>query len=858
MNREIVINKYYTSLVDTCDNIFDLDLNQYNKQEKNLISFFPRVRKRMIKTCDFYSRLSSKFKQTDEILPNGCKYYKKIGSNYKAIVIEEPPRIRTILVDIGIESMIEKLRMTGKLKEYGYENYKPPIVNKSYAFQLSFPYVVFIITLDHNNQFRRLRPFFRLHPITSLNDYLFKAPLYNIPEDQNMCLGNVESGYTIIEAVENIIEKFWTNVYNHDYSTNIAAYQKTDQYQVHDYLSWMYFSQIDPMFVYSVKWLPYNKNIGRTINNMTSDAYNNEAEPNMFKALFDTAFETNSITIEKDLRERNISLSVLIKGEALSIGDELLFNDEKMYLYSIVGDDNDITSVELEYPNGEIINVPFDDFEDGYKTIYVPDFLENAVVNEITIKPKDIISMNIDGVGMYKRIKNLRQAPDGKIEALIGSDHYLMDNIDFKVINIDEIIINGKTIIEGDKLLVLSREDTYGPIFKMSSLVYTDLNVNNKGEIVLRFDDGRGYITNINYENIAKGSSDYSFIEENELERPRLLHYFDRMLMQTPSSGYTFSLVKERGVVPQNTNIRSFMTEGGRCSITDICSESLIDNGTRLFIKGIYYDIDFKVGDPIVYANWENPEDMLSVAGITEFRVVDNILFVIAKTVDGSKEFKIPMINSSTGRINIGSIIKVFSKYKSWCVGDKIKALTTGVYNFPKKDINSIVAFIDIPNAKYPVALCSNLCTLWMNEQTITSFTKISPSEAKWKKLEVTPYDLTKIKWQHGDHFKRKLPAGQKDVLGESIQFLTKRSGTISGFDYSFITSWGHIEYGSMISKNTLVERKIRHGILMPRFPITNRQASDSFRGYPNMLGGYISNTNSRLICMSDQLVGGF
>lgn len=862
MNREIVINKIFTSLVDSCETPLVADLSRYNEREKNLIAFFPQVRKRMIKTSDFYSRLSSNFKQSDEILPTGCKFYKKIGTSYKVVVIEEPPRIRTIFVDTGIESILEKLRMTGKLKEYGYEKYKPPIVNKAYAFQLSFPYVVFIITLDNNNYFRRLRPFFRLHPITSLNDYLFKAPLYNIPNDQNMCIGNVEGGSTLVEAVENIIEKFWTNVYNHDYSNNIVEYQNTDQYQIHDYLSWMYFSQMDPMFIYNIKWLPYSKNIGRTINSMTHDAHNNTNESGMFKALFDTAFETSSIMIEKEPRERNVSLSMLVKGEAISIGDELLFNDEKMYLYSIVGNDEDITSIELEYPDGTIISVPVDDFENGFKTIYNPDFLETATINDIVIKPKDIIQLSIDGLKMYKRIKNIRQAPDGKIEALIGSDHYLMNNIDFSVIHIDNININGKQLNEGDIVLVMTKADTYGPVFKTSKLIYNELTVNNQGEIVLKFEDSKGYTTNINYNNIKKGTSDYNFIEEKDLETPVIAHYFDRMVMAYPKtfdrSEIIFRLMKGVGIVPVNTSIRNFMVESGRCSMLEICKKSLFDDGTRLFMKGIYHDIDFKVGDPIVYANWENPDDMLSVAGIKEFRIVDNMLYVIALTVSGSRELEIPMINASHGRVNIGAIRKVFSKCGDWSVGDKIKANETGIYNFPKKDVNSIIAFMNIPNAKYPVALCSNLCTLWMNEQNISSFTKVSPSEARWKKLEITPYDVTKIKWQHGDFFKRKLPAGQKDVLAESVQFVTKRHGTQSAFDYSYTTNWGHIEHGSMISKNNLIDRKIRHGILMPRFPITNRNASEIIRGYPNMLGGYVINTEARIIFMSDQLVEGF
>jgi len=196
-------------------------------------------------------------------------------------------------------------------------------------------------------------------------------------------------------------------------------------------------------------------------------------------------------------------------------------------------------------------------------------------------------------------------------------------------------------------------------------------------------------------------------------------------------------------------------------------------------------------------------------------------------------------------------------------VGDKLKAKITGIFGYPKKDVNSIIAFINVPDVKYPVALLSNLCTIWMNEKTMEQFDRIPVKSPKWSKLEVTPFDIEKIKWQHGDFFKRITterilsPEG-KDNLNDSICFLTKRPGTEHGFDSCNINSWGHVEYGNMITKSSLVQRKIRHGILMPRFQITKNETSAIMPGYPNMFGGFYTNVNSRIMMKSDQLLEDF
>lgn len=869
MNDELLINGIFTSLVKTCDDIYNINLSEYNDRERDLMAFNPKARTRVMRTSDFYKSLEEKFSQVSEVLPPGCRYYRKVGGNHKVVVIEEPPRIRTIKVDTGIEPILEKLKMTGKLKQYGFEDYKQIYKDGYYSFQLSFPYVVFVITLDGRNAMRRLKPFFRLHPITSMTDYLYKAPLYNIPSDQSMCLGNVETGFgSMAENIDRIVEMFWLNIYNHDYSNNIVSYQETDQYEVHDYLSWMHFSQVDPMFIYKIKWIPWVKNIAGVVDEMTRDSTSNDtSNRNMFKVLVDSAFESNSRVIDKSPDDKNMSYSMVVNGDTLSVGDELMFSDKRMYLYSIIGNHNEIKFVELEHEDGSVIEVSLDDFEDDYESLIKPMFIEEAEINGVSVKAGDIVSFKIDQMKMYKKVKNLRKTMDGCVEAFIGSDHYLIENLDFEVINIDHVTINGAKMDEKETYLMLEPSETYGPIFKVVNASFQGISVNQRGEIVLKFSTGDGYTKKVNYDMYQNGTSKYKFMQNGENFEPKACYYFDKLLYNKPSrmrrDNEHVLISKNKGIITHQLNTRGFINDAMRQDANTIINDILIEGGTRFLISGVSEDMDFKVGDPIVYFNWDNPEDMLSVAGIESFTVNDRIVYANAKTLRGDKVFRIPLVNAASGSVNVGVMSKVFSKCGEWSSGDKIKANVAGVYNFPKKDTSTIIAFIQVPNTKYPIALCSNLCTIWMNESTLEQFERIPVNSVRWKRLKDTPFDPVKLRWQHGDLYKhyaveRKMQGHEMDRLTESICFVTKRQGTMNGFDYSYVSSWGHLDTGSIISKRTLEERKIRHGVAMPRIQITKFNHRAHGQGYPNMLGGYLLNGESRLTFKSEQFMEDF
>jgi hypothetical protein len=850
VNREIVIGNQYTSIIGTKDDIYQLDKNYVHGETKE-VPFKPICRNRTIRTKDFYNGLKTNFNNNNEILPVGCKYFETFGNGRKIIVIEEPPRIRTIKADIGMEATIEKLRITGKLKEYGYENYLDENSGRPYSFQLSFPYVVFIIVLNKQNQMLQMQPFFRLHPITSLSDYLFKAPLYNIPDSQTICLGSIINYSTVLETTENIIETFWLNRYNKDYTDNIKAYENSNAYEVQDYLSWMYFSKLDPMFIYNVSWLKFHRNIGRVISSVREYSNDSKNSGSSYELLQNIVRGTTSSTVTKKSNVRNTSYSLAIKGMTIQVGDEISFNNEILYLYSITTDDHEESylEVELENSKGELISVPYQDFEKGLGDLYTKTELEEVEVNGKVIKPDDIITFKSGGCIVNKRIKSIRVAQDGKIEALIGNDHYLIENIDFSIMNFSNIKINGESLDKEKDYYIITSNEGYNNCYKIRKMKYKNISISGSGHIIIKFlppVGKNGNSINLNHSDYENGHNDYDFIDTNNLIEPDTICHFDKLLVNSNGSESKpkFHIMRNKGIlIDSNQAVRYY------CGIDDIkeyLKKILLANRTRLYIPRIQCDIDFKVGDPIVYANWSNPEDMLLVSSIDSFEYdeKDNKLYINSTSLNKKVQFRIPYINFGNDNVNIGCVRKVESQCGDWKSGDKIKATTTGIINFPKKDTNSIIAFINDGSTKYPLAICSNLCTLWMNQDTISKFKRIPFKSDDWKKSEIVEFDLEKIKWQHGDHF--------TDGRSNSIKFLARKNGTRYSFEYHYVTSWANLEWGTSITKNDL-KYVVRHGITMPRISVANPRMAENKTGFPNMLGGYILNTNAKVSLRSEQ-----
>jgi hypothetical protein len=143
--------------------------------------------------------------------------------------------------------------------------------------------------------------------------------------------------------------------------------------------------------------------------------------------------------------------------------------------------------------------------------------------------------------------------------------------------------------------------------------------------------------------------------------------------------------------------------------------------------------------------------DVLNVKTIYGFKVEEDqekISFILADKNDNLSEV-LYVENRRSGAIYTGRVRKVTNKFEKLSVGTKIIAKEAGVYAFPKKDVNIVVAII-IDGPFEPLVLCSNGCTLWYSD-VMTKFTKVSMKAKRWAKLNHVPLDLSKIKFQAGD-----------------------------------------------------------------------------------------------------------
>jgi len=194
--REIYIGPQYVSSVVTAVN---------GKNEH--LSY---KRHNLVKVEDFYKRLMNSISMKGAIIPRNCRYVDTSDSGYKIIVIEDPPAVRTVNVDLDFSSCEENFKITGKDKVIKLSD----LIGKTkpYKMTLSFPYVVYVLMFNQLNRFTRMKVFYRLSPISSENDYLLKANLPNIGSHQVVCLCEIKEPYNgISDGVNSVISAFWTN-----------------------------------------------------------------------------------------------------------------------------------------------------------------------------------------------------------------------------------------------------------------------------------------------------------------------------------------------------------------------------------------------------------------------------------------------------------------------------------------------------------------------------------------------------------------------------------------------------------------------------------------------------------------------
>ena len=98
-------------------------ISNYNE---SLIKTEPTIVKSSVKTSDFVKRMINST-SIYEILPQNCRFIQSLSNNTTMLIIEEQPKVRTILVDRDMTFEYEKLKRNGKFEEYNLKNFGPKL-----------------------------------------------------------------------------------------------------------------------------------------------------------------------------------------------------------------------------------------------------------------------------------------------------------------------------------------------------------------------------------------------------------------------------------------------------------------------------------------------------------------------------------------------------------------------------------------------------------------------------------------------------------------------------------------------------------------------------------------------------------
>ncbi len=817
--KEIVFNSDFCSIVDT--------MGDYRKD------YHPIKRQEIINSTKFWNRLSGSISLGNEILPVNTRMVYPSMDGSKVLVIEEPPSVRTIRVDLEMEATIEKLKKLGKLETYGYTNFldNPP----PYEFTLSFPYLVYIIQLNKKNYLSRASVFFRNSPITSTTDYLCRANLPNISSDEFLCLGSAEvSPHNMSEAVTDVLERFWLNEFNNDYIYNIKAYENVPD--VCDFLTWQYFTKIDPMFIYSVKWIPYKRSLGNMIDSIHNSS-SNLPFGNVL-GLFD-AYEPRGTNEEfQETKYTNQCDEIYLPNNYIaSVGDEVSIDGKLYYINTFIGIDSkgEPDDVELEDEKGEITIKKLDKSLRKILTESFDDIVkESAEIKGVKVNVGDLIKLkykDMDGyeTSYFKKVIHIRTARDGNQEVKCGvTDFYLLNNIDFEIVSANNVMLNGVQLKLNEvyRLIKPNSRMTDLPCTKIINSRYIGLSSSTHGEnIMLEFESA-----NLSKFLVQPDGSGYKLLDE---DRPILTSSFIRMYSYLyTNSKSDFQYIKNDGLIIDG----SWRWDNLTFDKDLILKKILINNETELHIPSFDIDITFKINDTIVIADWETPIEMLKVRRITSFEVDNDYLYI--NSVFNGVDRKEPYINLKSSRIRTGHIRKIDASCNGLRNGDKIRANEAGIPHFPKKDTNTIIGFLTDTGSSTPLMLCSNCCTLWAAPVVLNKFDVYKRGTAQNLKLKNTLIDTSKLKYQPGDFLKYG-GHGCYIVCSQHAPQI-RLSRIVMGYSHT-----------SRYSRKDIDKEFKRYGFITPRYSLkqlTTRGNELSYNaGFPNMHGGFIENSISHI-----------
>jgi hypothetical protein len=834
--------------------------------EGEVIESKPVIRSSLMTTSKYMQKIDTFLGGANNvgIMPPNCRYMETI-QDHKMIVIEEPPAYRTIKVDALFEDDVHSLG-SEKLAKYNIDASKYITgEGRPYSFTLALPYVIFIMLLNPKNDLLGAQMYLRTSRLLGLADYLYTIPFMNISHSQYICFGhNTPVGFSVNSTVETILDKFWSSTFNTDYTCNYNAYKGIPY--VSTYIEWQAMTKINPLFIYQVEWVNSKNTLFDVMKVMKSN-YNITPKRNikyqMLRDIFDKPTKMGDGTEDGDIFYDVAQGKMMGKDDnviSVNVGDSFMWGSDLVYVESFIGYPSRITKVRLKFEKRDSIDVKLTNRIENYIASAVKKVRyesRGTMRNGTVIKEGDIVVIELHGQKLYKKVGLIRRNFDGLIEAKLGRDFYVLENVDGVVFDIEkDIKYNNIPLVVGKDYIISEIEkipiDLTAQYAKFNGFGVDDRH----NTITLAFHSNHG--------------DDYNISMNMETLQPRIskTKVYDPLNCTPLPSVFRFG--RELVVLKRRDDDReSFFLKTKDAILSDYCINSYVDDSETPFktvidnvlindkttfrVESYDLDIEFSIGDKIVVSNWDSPENMLIPKIILGFKVDEDrrTIEFIVQTNDG-KTMAIPYVEYHTTSkrkvpvIYVGRIRKIVNKYGSLSAGTKIKAKVAQIPYFPKKDTNIIIGFLTDTGVDEPLVLCSNCCTLWYND-VLTKFDLISMKSKKWKKLDHVGINISSIKMQPGDI------VTSTDYHSERSYLITKRNMS-SGLTYMYLNEYTRRPYLNTFD-NYIQRRSKFDCILSPRMSLTEVNTSNRFKGLYNLHGAYRVSSESYLTFVDNERI---
>ena len=839
----------------------------------------PKVRKSVTTTNQYLRKLVQGMDFFQGVLPSNCRYIEKLTRG-TLVVIEEPPQYHTISVNYPMDRELDVLKVDNKLEEWGIdEKYYRNHSNMPWRFNLAFPYVIHMLMFDKYDSLMSGQVFLRNARLSGFSDYLLKMPMMNISSDGYICYGDkgsMKSG-SLAAGIDHVVSVFWSATFNSDYTYNYSAYKNVAG--VNTYIGWQALSQIDPMFIYNIEWIKEPRSLLQEIDRMKDHCDGRSSNRIEYDSLSRVFTQPADSGTEEQIRRGSRSKRTsrlyydIAQGIYLDdrfffhVGDPIRWGKHVAYVDSFIGffESDNIRLVRLELDNGKFITTRFNSKIKEYmhQTAKQMRFDEQGTLkNDVVIKPDDIIKIKSGTQEVYRKVHFIRKARDGVTEARLGDAFYILENTEGEVLDVEAPKYNGMDINKEDKYVFVNGVNG-GPFHNGCEVKFDGLNVSRHGALRMDFTttdqgNGRGEGYTLDLTDGVSSMDRYG----REISYPRLYKREDCKTMPAVFRvGRKLMCLKRNGEITEGLAwgtpegiIYNGNYETTNPHINEVEQHLLSDDGTLFHIESHDLDITFQIGDKVVYADWDNPINMLIIRTITAFKIdkdTSAIDFILS-----DKDGRLTQVNYVSGQnaretsrpkattVHVGRIRKITNHFGRVTAGTKIMATKGYIPHFPKKDVNIIIGFITDTGGDDPLVLCSNCCTLWYSEM-MEDFKRITMKSKKWPELAHAPIDITKIKPQPGDIVNGKTEFMSKDgwmVTRNSDQKVPK----IAALNR-------YTSYTDLYSMDAYTRNNIQFDCIPnPRISPTEQGKATIHRAWPNFHGLFIESKISQLQFLED------